>query len=657
VTQAVLVPSGTLVQTAGGVQFATLAVATIASGTAAIAVGAIATVAGTNGNVAASAISGAPLTSIGYPLSVYNGAPMAGGANAGSQSSALAQFTAKANSLGDCTPLAIANAAIGVTASGTGESVQYAACYDDVTEVLTEQGWFLFKELPRDVRVATLNPITHELEYQTPTAYHAYAYEGDLVTVRNKFLDIAMTPDHQAYVRSRGERKWRFRNADRLVKNNQFKRSYACTNPDIKSHKILHHKYPMDAWLEFLGYFVSEGCAGAYKGVRLKDDAKRTIEKGDVFTAYAVQIRQHEPVARAKIKAAVEALHYRVYEWNHQLQIRSKRLVQHLAPLGHGAANKHLPDYFRLLSSRQAKILLDALILGDGFDGRVNTKNHHSELTYFTSSKQLADEVQELALMAGMAASIKISDRIGRAVTIKGRGRTGTVRQLEYRVAIHKQGLETTIVNEPSRVPYKGTVYCVSVPNRIICVRRNGKTCWNGNCFEPWIYAGSGAGSGTAGFTLYVDDGTGSASAALLAAVAAVITGSQPANQPGYRPAGVPYLVSGVTPVYALVGVTGTLIPGLYASGNTYNAIVSGVQNYFASIGVSAPSGTTGASGTVLNIATQPQIAGAASDAGLGGWSSLAVNLYYSGSMTTVPVVSGGIGTRVILAGLGVQVS
>ena len=59
----------------------------------------IATQAGSVGNVAASAITGTPLTSIGYPLVATNGAATAGGTDAGSQSSALAQFTAKAASL------------------------------------------------------------------------------------------------------------------------------------------------------------------------------------------------------------------------------------------------------------------------------------------------------------------------------------------------------------------------------------------------------------------------------------------------------------------------------------------------------------------------------------------------------------------------------
>jgi len=161
---------------------------------------------------------------------------------------------------------------------------------------------------------------------------------------------------------------------------------------------------------------------------------------------------------------------------------------------------------------------------------------------------------------------------------------------------------------------------------------------------EPWLLAGSGAGSGTAGFTLYVDNGTGGASSSLLAAVRDWINGSASAGRSGYRPAGVPWSVAAVTPVYASASVVGTLYPGLLATGSVAPAVTSGIVSYFNSIGISPAA------------AYQPQIAAQAADAGLGAFQSLTVNLYYSGSATPVPVVSGAIGTRVILASLSVNI-
>src|SRR4051812_48164729 len=163
--------------------------------------------------------------------------------------------------------------------------------------------------------------------------------------------------------------------------------------------------------------------------------------------------------------------------------------------------------------------------------------------------------------------------------------------------------------------------------------------------YEGWLAAGSGAGSGTAGFVLYVDNGTGGASATLLSTVRDWINGSAAAGQSGYRPAGVPWTVAAGTPVSASAAVVGTLFPGLLATGSVAPAVTSGIPRYFTSLGI-APA-----------AAYQPQVAAQAADAGLGAFQSLTVSLYYSGSSTPVPVVSGGVGTRVILAGLTVAIS
>lgn len=192
----------------------------------------------------------------------------------------------------------------------------------------------------------------------------------------------------------------------------------------------------------------------------------------------------------------------------------------------------------------------------------------------------------------------------------------------------------------------------VAIANAAIGVQASGtgEIVMFANCFEPWLAAGSGAGSGTAGFTLYVDNGTGTASSSLIAAAQAWITGSVATNQSGYRPGGVPFTVAAVTPVYASVGVTGVLTPGLLATGFVYGAVVSGITNYFNNLPIApAPGGS--------DIAWQPQIAGQVADAGLSAYQSLTVSLYYFGSGVPVTEVSGGVGTRIILSDMSINLS
>lgn len=197
-----------------------------------------------------------------------------------------------------------------------------------------------------------------------------------------------------------------------------------------------------------------------------------------------------------------------------------------------------------------------------------------------------------------------------------------------------------------AKIASLGLASPVAVANAAIGVAAigTGEIVRYASTYEPWLAAGSGAGSGIAGFTLYVDNGTGGASVPLLTAVRNWINGSAAAGQSGYRPAGVPWVVAAVTPVYASAAVSGLLYPGLLATGSVAPAVTSGILSYFGSLGI-APA-----------AAYQPQIAAQAADAGLGAFQSLTVSLYYSGSSTPVPVVSGAVGTRVILASLSVSI-
>ena len=73
-------------------------------------------------------------------------------------------------------------------------------CYDDKTEILTDNGWKLFKDLEKGVDlVATLNPNTNEIEYQKPIRYIEKDYKGEMIGVNHPTIDFLVTPDHGMY--------------------------------------------------------------------------------------------------------------------------------------------------------------------------------------------------------------------------------------------------------------------------------------------------------------------------------------------------------------------------------------------------------------------------------------------------------------------------
>jgi hypothetical protein len=126
---AVAIPAGTIVQTVGGTQFQTLSSGVIPVSGTTVTVPGGAVAAGANGNVPAASLTQI-LSSMPYTLQVTNAAAAVGGADAETPAQTLARFTAIVGAIGLGTPVAVANACIGVTVSGTSETVRYSTCYE-----------------------------------------------------------------------------------------------------------------------------------------------------------------------------------------------------------------------------------------------------------------------------------------------------------------------------------------------------------------------------------------------------------------------------------------------------------------------------------------------------------------------------------------------
>lgn len=144
----------------------------------------------------------------------------------------------------------------------------------------------------------------------------------------------------------------------------------------------------------------------------------------------------------------------------------------------------------------------------------------------------------------------------------------------------------------------------VGIANACIGVSVSGtaEVVLKSTVYEPWItQIMQGVANPTPGFDVYVDNGSGSASANLLAAVAARLDGSLALGEDGYRPAGVPYTVNAVIPIYCDLTVTGnSLYPTLDTALNTY--ATAAVDSYFAGLGFGETADKTQIIAAVANV-------------------------------------------------------
>lgn len=348
-------------------------------------------------------------------------------------------------------------------------------CFDDKTEILTRCGWKPFKDVLVNEEVATMNPETEEIEFQKVRGVIHKFHNGDMIRFgsdkSHTALDALVTPDHQMYVRDRKGRKV-FVRADRVAQGSSIVRTAKWSGADVKTfllpgyteqHALGRHKkifpvehppveIPMDDWLRFLAFYLSEGSDNGY----------------------VVGISQY-----AKIEMVGEVLSRLPFKYSrtrHGFQINSRQLVLHLAQFG-TSAEKYVPDYVKALSPRQLMLFLDAYLAGDG-----NIHKRSGQRSYYTVSKRMADDLQELLMKCGIVANIFTRKNKGTKMTVRGRTYIRNhdgyfISERNVRKDYYVDRRNVSVVSG-----YSGMVHCVEVPHHTLLVRREGKPFFAGNC-------------------------------------------------------------------------------------------------------------------------------------------------------------------------------
>jgi UDP-glucuronate decarboxylase len=340
-------------------------------------------------------------------------------------------------------------------------------CFSADTELLTRDGWKPFPQVGEQDEILTLGP-GGGMEYHRPTEVICQRYIGELIGFQNTKIDLLVTPNHKMLVRQRDRSDFALLEAyqDITWEKAEMLKSGDWLGEERESFplpRVRNAKVPqpdtvaMDVWLEFLGYFLSEG------STYLRQRA--VVLRGKTYQSpeYVVLLSQSQKHAaqRMRMRECLRQLGWRFHEENAQFRITSKQLFSYLRQFGK-ARQKFVPREVMDLSRRQLGILLDALFLGDG--GAEGKK-------YYSSSPALIDAVQELLVKTGRAASIYRE---------KNRPSRYVIHVLEDR------GKDFLTPLYPRRHVewYDGYVYCVNVPNHVIYVRRNRKALWCGNCYD-----------------------------------------------------------------------------------------------------------------------------------------------------------------------------
>jgi len=362
-------------------------------------------------------------------------------------------------------------------------------CYSDDTEVLTNNGWKLFKDLNQFDMIATLNK-HNNLEFQYPEKYHKYNVNTKLIRFKGRNVDLLVTDNHNMLAKPINSDKYSLIQAKDMFIDNKakFKLKKNCNgvyNGHVLYHTIGNTKIEMNKWLEFLGYFLTKG--SAYISSIKRKKRKRIVlcdgknSSSYIDGEYVCEKQYHTTISQSKssnvhiMKTLFNDFTYKfTYNSIKNFSCSKKEICKELLQYGK-SYEKYIPDYVWDCSKEQLKILYNAMMLGDGT--RNNNKN-----VFYTSSSRMAGDFQRLLLSIGYSGDISIVDRVGQKTT-SGNNRN----HIEYQVKIKEVYNETMPQHgwKKEEHDYIGDVYCVTVPNHVLYVRRNGNAVWSGN--SDWV--------------------------------------------------------------------------------------------------------------------------------------------------------------------------
>lgn len=325
---------------------------------------------------------------------------------------------------------------------------QLAKCFDDETEILTDEGFQLFSKVTGKILQVT----TNGLESSSAIPF-VQPYSGSMVTANGSRLNFSVTPNHDMLTNNgKVEAATLYQKATTDSSKWAIPRSVVSNRPDANIS---------DQLLYLVGYLLADGYHSGYHQIRVSVSRLYKIEA--LFS-----LGLHSKVSVKKDAGREAVTGKRIIK-----TIRDKKSFTYDFSLvsKYMTADKRVhPEWILSLSSRQAKIVVDSLL---EFDGSHNgsVRRLHQRNTNVISAFEL------LAIQAGYSISspsVQKSDIGSCSLFTLSETTTSPVVK-----GLSKNSSSLVITQNTS-----GKVWCVTVPSGVIVVRRHGLSMLCGNCAE-----------------------------------------------------------------------------------------------------------------------------------------------------------------------------
>jgi len=360
-------------------------------------------------------------------------------------------------------------------------------CFSDDTEVLTNDGWKLFKDCTVENTFATLNIENNHIEYQHALNYIEKDFVGNMTLLTNnkKTIECLITPDHDVLRYDRHKEKLFKEKANDLTDKGYIPRTGIYTNNEDGFFELPEYHNEWD----FIGQYGHTICTKTKHEPLLKIPMKKWaaflawyLAEGSTSRGYIVSLSQFTRCD--ELEHVLKDLGIKYSKLKKGFQISSVQLATYLQQFGI-CNEKYIPRYILDSSYDVIRTFLDNYILADG-------STSDNKKIYRTTSKAIIDGLQECIFKTGSVGNIYSDGRKGTEVIGFKDNNKVYIRNHDCLSIIERQNFTDYWFETGCRkdryikdIYYDGKVYCLTVPNGTLYVRRNGKPFWSGNCRQP----------------------------------------------------------------------------------------------------------------------------------------------------------------------------
>jgi len=322
-----------------------------------------------------------------------------------------------------------------------GDKIPMYLCVDDKTECLTEDGFKKYSDLIIGEKIVSYNINEDALELQALEHITINNYDGEMVHVKHRSLDMLLTPNHRCIV-------------DRLTyRQSNGKRSKKFIPDIVKASNLNSQTYPLlsatlrDSYPEIYSDDIIRLCGWILTEGSIQNKLIKITQSHIVHSQYTAEIEQSLANLGAEYTKRVDQ---RRTDFYIRGNIRNELL--RLVP-----QSKPFPKWIVKLPTRQLRIMFDTLMKGDGAQNG----------EYFWQSNNESNDVfQHLATICGFRSHKARTAGHDNAIFMPRRSRHAEVRSGR---------------NQIFRENHKGIVWCPTVKNGAFIARRNGKVFITGN--------------------------------------------------------------------------------------------------------------------------------------------------------------------------------